>query len=763
MNKWRKVVGAVTTCALLGAGVVATAAQPAVAVAPPAPDITAFSYTGSAETYTVPAGVNRLFVVAAGAMGGKGSLGTGGFGAVASGVLDVSSVEELSIRVGQQPTTAAGGFNGGGNGGAGTTTPGLGGGGATDVRVGGDGLDDRVIVAAGGGGASVTYGGDGGTPTGGAGFSSGTSTGGGGATQSTGGTAGTSVAASTEASGGSSGQGGDGASNASTVSGGGGGGGYFGGGGGGLVSSLAQSSSGGGGSSYLAESLVSSANQQVSYNWGNGYLWIVPLADNSFVANEPATSQFTATDSGAHEVLLLGGSGGGNKYLSTPAEPVPGKGAAVRFTSELTANSVYDVNVGGAGAPYNGGSAGAGGYNGGGTGGNGHADASGGSGGGGATDVRPTGGDAASRLGVAGGGGGTPNNGTGGAGGNPAADGNASADAGGKAGTVSTPGAGGVGTIHGSPATGATGGAGGNLTGRNRRGGGGGGGGYNGGGGGAGSATGGGGGGGFSYAPSPATNVSYPSQVSTSGGFAIITPPEQTVPGPLSFADTDFGSTTFGTSKDVTVTVTNDGTAAVTPSAITPAGSGVALNTLSPGTCATATPIATGADCTVVLTWTPATAGALTGASLTIAYPGGASAEDSAPLTGTADQVSPSGGQTQTLQRPCLAVTERMPKSGIKRLVAPGCKTTAGQQVGTRMTFKRTRGDIRSPRLRCLSGRVFSRVSTLPAKYGPGAKYCKRGTLVLDAAKQRVRVRVVWTAPKTAAYKSFKKVLVIRT
>jgi len=42
--------------------------------------------------------------------------------------------------------------------------------------------------------------------------------------------------------------------------------------------------------------------------------------------------------------------------------------------------------------------------------------------------------------------------------------------------------------------------------------------------------------------------------------------------GPLTFSSGDFGAATVGVGKALTVTVTNTGTAAATPSAITPAG-----------------------------------------------------------------------------------------------------------------------------------------------------------------------------------------------
>ena len=110
-----------------------------------------------------------------------------------------------------------------------------------------------------------------------------------------------------------------------------------------------------------------------------------------------------------------------------------------------------------------------------------------------------------------------------------------------------------------------------------------------------------------------------------------------TFPGPLTFTSGAFPSATVGQPADMTVTVTNTGTADATPSSITPAGTGVSV---TGGTCAAGTPIPASGTCTVGLAWTPAAAGSLTGASLTIAYPGGAAASNALALTGKAD-VSP--------------------------------------------------------------------------------------------------------------------------
>ena len=93
-------------------------------------------------------------------------------------------------------------------------------------------------------------------------------------------------------------------------------------------------------------------------------------------------------------------------------------------------------------------------------------------------------------------------------------------------------------------------------------------------------------------------------------------------PGPLAFSPDPlaFGNVTVGATETKTVTVTNNGTAAMTPSAITPAGTGVSV---TGGTCAVGTPVSVGATCTIEVRWIPAAAGALSGGSVTVAYPDG--------------------------------------------------------------------------------------------------------------------------------------------
>ncbi|MFT5859688.1 MAG: hypothetical protein ACI865_001792 [Flavobacteriaceae bacterium] len=200
---------------------------------------TTFNYTGAMETYTVPAGVTSIHIIAYGA---QGNIGTGagggiaGLGGSAEGDLTVTGGQVLNIFVGGQNN-----YNGGGN--AGSINAGDGGG-ASDVRFGGVASIDRILVAGGGGGGGATgcvadwnggNGGSGGGLPGGNGIDSPNGGGGFGGILSTGGAPGIGCSCCLGDVGLGDGTGGNGETCccASTPGGGGGGGGYDVGGGGG--------------------------------------------------------------------------------------------------------------------------------------------------------------------------------------------------------------------------------------------------------------------------------------------------------------------------------------------------------------------------------------------------------------------------------------------------------------------------------------------------------------------------------------------------
>ncbi len=197
-------------------------------------EVTAFFYTNTVQTYSVPGNTTLLEVYLWGG-GGTGqnrniNLTQGGSGGFVSGSINAAPYSRYYVIVGGFANI---GLNSGGSSEGGT---GARGGGFTGIFSGSSPTQGNAIAIAGAGGGGgmngAGAGGGGGYPAGGAGTGSGA---GGGGTQTEGGTS------STQA--GSALQGGSG--NTSDNGGGGGGGGYFGGGG------RLTGSGAGGGSSYL--------------------------------------------------------------------------------------------------------------------------------------------------------------------------------------------------------------------------------------------------------------------------------------------------------------------------------------------------------------------------------------------------------------------------------------------------------------------------------------------------------------------------------
>ena len=257
------------------------------------PAATTFNFTGSPQTYTVPAGVTQIQVVADGAGSGYTSIGNQYRpGGRVSATLAVVPGEVLTVVVGESSDSFRGGYNGGGNGGGafgtgGVTILGMGGGGATDLRRApalgstGDYLASRnaLLVAGGAGGSTTNPGGPGGTPNGGNG-AAGTIAGGGGATQAgpgAGGSGGSGLGNGGNGSGPNGGNGVPGAFSADFS--GGGGGGYYGGGAGGwAVSGINVNGSAGGGGSSRAMPGATNVSYATSPVPLNGQLTITPVA-----------------------------------------------------------------------------------------------------------------------------------------------------------------------------------------------------------------------------------------------------------------------------------------------------------------------------------------------------------------------------------------------------------------------------------------------------------------------------------------------------
>lgn len=240
-----------------------------------------YSYTGAAQTYNVPTGIDTLEAVAVGAAGGTTTSGTyswlGGEGSLSLASLPVTPGSSLQLNVGGEggstssSTAGAAGWNGGAAGGTGTNglIGGSGGGGASDIRLGGTALSNRVVIGPGGGGGSQpAVGGAGGLGGGGNGGGAGTATAGG-------------VAGGSAAGAGTFGQGGvgstTGGSGGGAPGGGGGGGGYYGGGGGG-------GNGGGGGGSFGVVGPATAQNFVFGVASGNGYIVLYSTVTSTVVA-----------------------------------------------------------------------------------------------------------------------------------------------------------------------------------------------------------------------------------------------------------------------------------------------------------------------------------------------------------------------------------------------------------------------------------------------------------------------------------------------
>ena len=237
------------------------------------PGALTFNYTGGVQSFVACS--NTIKVEAWGAQGGAEGSAAGGKGGYVTADVTVTPGSTVYIYVGgaglaNQSCGAKGGYNGGGdigficcsNAGALAGT----GGGASDIRIGGQTFNDRIIVAAGGGGAgSNNPGGAGGGLIGANGgqYQNVTATGG---TQVAGGQPGGHYSSHVCSAGtaGSFGQGGVGDGN----DGGGAGGGWYGGGGG------PNNGGGAGGSSYLHPQLTSNGTTSTGIQSGNGQVKI---------------------------------------------------------------------------------------------------------------------------------------------------------------------------------------------------------------------------------------------------------------------------------------------------------------------------------------------------------------------------------------------------------------------------------------------------------------------------------------------------------
>lgn len=150
---------ALLTCLLTGllalaGGAPADAAQPCGAPVASAGAVRiSCEYVGELQTFTVPAHVKAVTLLAEGAEGAGTEPYPGAEGGQDSGTLAVTPGEVLTILTGGTGDLESGGFGGGGAGGPGTGLRGYGGGGGSFVY---NGSGELVIAAGGGGGSGNT-------------------------------------------------------------------------------------------------------------------------------------------------------------------------------------------------------------------------------------------------------------------------------------------------------------------------------------------------------------------------------------------------------------------------------------------------------------------------------------------------------------------------------------------------------------------------------------------------------------------------------
>lgn len=245
-----------------------------------------YNYTGSLQSYVVPAGVTSIDIYmwggggAGGDRSGGGLAGAGGSGAFVKGTLAVTPGQTYQIVVGGRGTySTTNGTHAGGYGGGGTAYQNAGsGGGYSGIFLNTVTFANARAIAGGGGGAGEgrerNFGGGGGATNGTAGGGlDATHTGGGGGTLASGGAGGTGAGTTSGTAGAQLLGGTGGNAGANTYGGAGGGGGYYGGGGG--YGSNQQGnggtwgSGGGGGSSYTT-GLTSVTNTQGNFNNAGG-------------------------------------------------------------------------------------------------------------------------------------------------------------------------------------------------------------------------------------------------------------------------------------------------------------------------------------------------------------------------------------------------------------------------------------------------------------------------------------------------------------
>lgn len=438
-------------------------------------------------------------------------------------------------------------------------------------------------------------------------------------------------------------------------------------------------------------------------------------------------------------VSAVGAAGGDNIHNTLGVSGRGGDGGKVVALLPVTPGETLQINVGGAGQDGVQTTSGTGGYNGGANGGTGAGWAGGG--GGGASDVRQGGTSLADRVIVAGGGGGGATNyANGGNGGQSGTSGTTNFSASGPAaGGGATQSGGGEGGIQcgggGADGDAGLGGEGGGPAAGTYSKGGGGGGGYFGGGGGDGANASappgsciftGGGGGGSSLGPADSTFTT---------GFAGATE--------VTLRPVETQTITFPALANAKLS----GTAPV-PAATASSGLPVQYSSQTTGTCQASmsgaiTLIAAG-TCTIAAN-----------------QPGDSQYGPAPEVTQSFQVLGKGGGGLGAAQKAageCVISSGKIPRRGSKSLMLPVCKTNAGQRIGVRVKHLGligTRGDVRYFQLACKSTTAKKRTWSTVKQTKSGA-ICPAGVMKIRTLGYKQSLRVIWSAPRTAAYKAFR-------
>ncbi|MBQ4359648.1 MAG: hypothetical protein II767_05270, partial [Proteobacteria bacterium] len=126
------------------------------------PEIQNFDYTGNVQSTTLPPGKYKLELWGASGANGASNASIGGAGGYASGTITLKESKKISVYVGGQgkrytANPVANAYNGGGMCVSWGNGESVGGGGATDMRIDGETVYHRLIVAGGGGGGNDGY------------------------------------------------------------------------------------------------------------------------------------------------------------------------------------------------------------------------------------------------------------------------------------------------------------------------------------------------------------------------------------------------------------------------------------------------------------------------------------------------------------------------------------------------------------------------------------------------------------------------------